>query len=142
MLTFWNDIEAQDTSIELKNLLHRYRTPTNQCLDVYLVPFGKSPSKTNIELQENGEWTIRGGAALSEKYFPRTTDGRGHAIILTQDIRRTENRLAHELGHLLINKPDAHFGKEAKDLMYENSKGGHYLDGEECNEIRKNITSF
>jgi len=141
-LIFWNDASAQDTSVELKNLLRLYHTEENQCLDVYIVPEGKSPSKTKDNKQKNGDWTIRGGAALSEKYFPRTTAGRGHAIILTQDERKSESRLAHELGHLLIDKPDAHFGKEAKDLMHKNSLGGTYLDEEECKYIKENITSF
>jgi len=141
-LIFWNDASAQDTSVELKNLIRLYHAQENQCLDVYIVPKGKSPSKTNNNKQKNGDWTIRGGAALSEKYFPRTTAGRGHAIVLTQDGRKSESRLAHELGHLLIDKPDAHFGKEAKDLMHMNSLGGTYLDEEECKKIKENITSF
>ena len=142
ILTLWNDVEAQDTSIELKNLLQYYHTQENNCLDVYVVPNANSPSRSRDEITNKGDWTIRGGAALSEKLFPRTTAGKGHAIILTQDARETESRLAHELGHLLIDVPDAHFGKEAKDLMHENSLGGTYLDEEECQIIKENITSF
>ena len=142
ILTFWNDIEAQDTSIELKNLFHSNRTPTNQCLDVYLVPSGKSPSRNNKEIQKNGDWTFRGGAALLAKYFPRTTEGGGHAIILTQDIKTSGNSLAHEFGHLLIGSNDAHLGKTPKDLMHENTMGGIYLDENECNKIRENIVPF
>jgi hypothetical protein len=140
VLTLWNDAEAQDTSIELKHMLRYYHANENQCLNVYVVPKGKSPAKNS----KNGQiqWTVRGGAALSEKYFPRTTAGRGPAIILTQDARTLESRLAHELGHLLIDKADAHFGKESKDLMYENSLGGHYLNEDECNKISDNIASF
>lgn len=142
ILTLWNDVEAQDTSIEVKNLLAHHQSTENKCIDVFVVPKAKSPSRSKIEIQNKGDWTSRGGAALSEKLFPRTTDGRGHAIILTQDGRETENRLAHELGHLLIDMPDAHIGKEAKDLMHENSLGGTYLDEEECKKIQENITSF
>lgn len=141
-LIFWNDASAQDTSVELKNLIRLYHIEENQCLDVYIVPKGKSPSKTNNNKQKNGDWTARGGAALSEKYFPRTTAGKGNAIVLTQDVRKSDSRLAHELGHLLIDKPDAHFGKEAKDLMHMNSLGGAYLDEEECKKIKENIVSF
>lgn len=114
MLTIWNDVEAQDTSIELKNMLRSYRTPSNQCLDVYLVPSGKSPSRNNKEIQKHGDWTHRGGAAFLTKYFPRTTGGGGHAIILAQDTKKSENCLAHELGHLLIGVGDAHFGKQPR----------------------------
>jgi hypothetical protein len=142
VLILWNDVEAQDTSVELKNLLHHYHTQGNNCLDVYVVPKGKSPSRTKGEIKHYGDWTTRGGAAFSKRYFPRTTEGRGHTIILTQNTRKSESRLSHELGHLLIDKPDAHFGKEAKDLMHENSLGGTYLDEEECNKIKENITSF
>ena len=142
VLTLWNDVEAQDTSVELKNLIQHYHTQGNNCLDVYVVPKANSPSTGRGDVEKNNDWTIRGGAALSEKYFPRTTAGRGRVIILTQDARETENRLAHELGHLLIDKPNAHFGKEAKDLMYRNSLGGAYLDEEECKKIKENIISF
>ncbi len=142
VLTLWNDVAAQDTSIELKKLIQHYHTQGNSCLDVYVVPKAHSPSRNRDEIKNNNDWTIRGGAALSEKLFPRTTAGRGHVIILTQDARKTESRLAHELGHLLIDKADAHFGKEAKDLMHENSLGGSYLDEEECNKIKENIVSF
>lgn len=142
VLTLWNDIEAQDTSVEVKNLLAHYQSTDNKCIDVFIVPKAKSPSRSKNEIQNNGNWTIRGGAALSDKNFPRTTAGRGHAIILTQDGRKTENRLAHELGHLLIDVPDAHFGKETKDLMYEKSLGGTYLDEEECNKMKENVSGF
>ncbi len=142
VLTLWNDVAAQDTSIELKNLIQHHHTQGNNCLDVYVVPKANSPSRGTDEIKKNNDWTVRGGAALSEKLFPRTTAGKGHVIILTQDARKTENRLAHELGHLLIGKRDAHFGKEAKDLMHENSLGGSYLDEEECKKIKENITTF
>ena len=142
ILKLWNDVEAQDTSIEVKNLFAHYQSTDKECIDVFFVPKAKSPSSTKKEVDENGKWTIRGGAALSEKLFPRTTAGRGHGIILSQDARKTENRLAHEIGHLLIAKNNAHLGKEAKDLMYENSSGGTYLDEEECNMIKENIVSF
>jgi hypothetical protein len=142
VLTLWNDVAAQDTSIELKNLIQHHHTQANNCLDVYVVPKAHSPSRGEDEVKKNNDWTIRGGAALSEKLFPRTTAGKGHAIILTQDARKTESRLAHELGHLLIDKRDAHLGKEAKDLMHENSLGGTYLDEEECKKIKENIVLF
>lgn len=142
ILTLWNDVAAQDTSVELKNLIQHYHTQGNSCLDVYVVPKAHSPSRNRDEIKNNNDWTIRGGAALSEKIFPRTTAGRGHVIILTQDAKKTESRLAHELGHLLIDKPNAHFGKEAKDLMHENSLGGTHLDEEECKKIKENIVSF
>lgn len=142
ILVFWNDVEAQDSSIEVKNLLNDFAITKNKCLNVYFVPKGKSPSRTQKEINKNGKWTTRGGAALPEKIFPRTTAGKGHAIILTQDVRKTENRLAHELGHLLIDMPDAHFGKEAKDLMHEKSLGGNYLNKEECKKINENIKTF
>ncbi len=142
ILTLWNDAAAQDTSIELKNIIQHYHSQGNNCIDVYVVPKANSPSRGSAEVKKNNDWTIRGGAALSEKLFPRTTAGRGHAIILTQDGRKTENRLAHELGHLLIDKRNAHFGKEAKDLMHENSLGGSYLDEEECKKIKENIVNF
>lgn len=141
-LTFWNDIEAQNTSVELKNLLRHYRSSENQCLDVYIVPSGKTPSGSNKEVHKHGKWTQRGGVAMSSKYFPRTTGGKGHAILLTYNSRISENRLAHELGHLLLDKGDAHEGKTEKDLMYENSKGGFYLDEMECDIIKRNIKSF
>ena len=64
VLTLWNDIEVQDISIETKNLLRFNRTPENQCIDVYSVPKGHSPSRNNKETQNNGEWSQRGGAAL------------------------------------------------------------------------------
>jgi hypothetical protein len=141
-LTVWNDLEAQDTSVELKNLLHYYRTKTNQCLDVYVVPSAKTPSRNNKEVNANGKWTKRGGAAISSKNFPRTTDGRGHAILLTYNAKIIENRLAHEFGHLLLDKGDAHAGKKKKDLMHENSKGGSYLSEMECDEISENAKTF
>tara|TARA_R110002072_G_scaffold3149_1_gene23338 strand:- start:2767 stop:3888 length:1122 start_codon:yes stop_codon:yes gene_type:complete len=142
ILTLWNDDAAQDTSIELKNLIQHYHSQGNNCIDVYVVPKANSPSRNPTEIEKNNDWTIRGGAALSEKLFPRTTAGRGHAIILTQDGGKTESRLAHELGHLLIAKRDAHFGKVAKDLMHEKSLGGSYLDEEECKRIKENIIEF
>jgi hypothetical protein len=141
-LTVWNDLEAQDTSVELKNLLHHYRTTTNQCLDIYVVPSAKTPSRNNNEVNVNGKWTKRGGAAISSKNFPRTTAGRGHAILLTYNAKIVENRLAHEFGHLLLEKGDAHAGKVEKDLMHENSKGGSYLNGVECSEISENVLEF
>jgi hypothetical protein len=141
-LTFWNDIEAQNTSIELKNLLKLYRTPTNQCLDVYVIPSGKTPSSNVAEVQKNGKWTKRDGVAISSKNFPRTTAGKGDAIILTHHSKKSEFRLAHEFGHLLLDVNNAHLDKEEKDLMYEYSKGGFYLDEIECDKMRENINSF
>ncbi|GEM_PF-1995041 len=141
-LIFWNDIEAQNTSIELKNLLRHYRTPENQCLDVYVIPSGKTPSRTIKEVEDNGKWTDRGGAAMSSIYFPRTTAGRGHAILLTYNAKKTEYRLAHEFGHLLLGKGNAHEGRKEKDLMHENSRGGSYLDEMECYKISENAMTF
>lgn len=141
-LTFWNDLEAQDTSVELKNLLRHYRTPENKCLDIYVVPDGKTPSRHNIEANKNGKWTRRGGAAISSENFPRTTAGRGHAILLTYNTKKSETRLAHELGHLLFGKGDAHAEKKEKDLMHEHSKGGSYLNEIECEQIRENALEF
>lgn len=142
ILTFWNDKEAQDTSIELKNLLRYYRTPSNQCLDVYSVPDGRSPSINNSEFKKNGDWTRRGGAAILSRLFPRTTGGAGHAIVLTQNLKASENRLAHELAHLLIDNGNAHLGKKSDDLMYEKSEGGSYLNENECGDISENIKTF
>ncbi len=141
-LTFWNDIEAQNTSIELKNLLRYFRTPENQCLDVYVIPSGKTPSRSLKEVQENGKWTDRGGAAMSSNNFPRTTAGKGHAILLTYNAKISENRLAHEFGHLLLGKGNAHLGKKETDLMYKNSEGGSYLNEMECYKISENAMTF
>ncbi len=141
-LTLWNDIEAQNTSVELKNLLKIYRTPENQCLDVYIIPSSKSPSSNIEEVQKNGKWTKRDGAAISSKKFPRTTRGKGDAILLTYHSKKTEFRLAHEIGHLLLDKVNAHLDKKEKDLMYEFSKGGHYLDETECDIMTLNATTF
>ena len=142
VLTLWNDIEAQDVSVETKNMIRFNRTADNQCIDVYSVPKGHSPSRNNREIQNNGEWSQRGGAALSSKLFPRTTAGKGHAIIMTQNIRPNEYRLAHELGHLFIDKRNAHLGKEAKDLMFEKSLGGFYLNQEECKNIAYSLKKY
>jgi hypothetical protein len=141
-MTLWNDIEAQNTSIELKNLFKRYRSPENECLDVYVIPSAKSPSQDVKEVEENGKWTKRGGAALSSRLFPRTTNGKGNGIILTYNSRLTENRLAHELGHLLLDNNNAHRDKEEKDLMHADSKGGSYLSETECNRINENLNAF
>ncbi len=141
-LIFWNDIEAQITSVELKNLVRLHRTPENQCLDVYVVPSGKTPSRSIKEANKNKKWTQRGGAALSSRNFPRTTAGRGPAIILTYNSSPNENRLAHEFGHLLLSKGDAHENKKEKDLMHENSRGGSYLNEMECNDISENIMTL
>ena len=142
IMILWNDIEAQNTSIELKNLLKKYRSPENQCLDVYIIPDAKTPSRDISEVNGNGRWTQRGGAAISSRLFPRTTANKGHAILLTYNTRPTENRLAHELGHLLIHKKNAHKDKKEKDLMFADSKGGSYLNEDECDEININIKSF
>ncbi len=141
-LVFWNDLEAQDTSVELKNLLKYYRTSDNQCLDLYVIPNGKTPSRHNKEANKNGKWTSRGGATISTKNFPRTTNGIGDAILLTYNTRESETRLAHELVHLLLGKGDAHAEKKEKDLMHEHSKGGSYLDEIECEQIRENALEF
>ena len=142
VLTFWNDLEAQHTSVELKNLLRLYRTTENQCLDIYVIPNGKTLSSHNKEANKNGRWTSRGGAAISTKNFPRTTNGRGHAILLTYNTRKSETRLAHELVHLLLDSGDPHAEKQEKDLMHEHSKGGTYLDEMECDRIRENLRNF
>lgn len=141
-MVLWNDLEAQNTSIEMKNLLNRYRTSENQCLDVYIIPSAKTPSRSIKEAKDYGRLTHRGGAALSSTLFPRTTANKGHAIILTYNSRPSEYRLAHELGHLLIHKKNAHEGKVEKDLMYENSRGGYYLSKAECYEISINLKNF
>ncbi len=78
----------------------------------------------------------------TSKNFPRTTAGRGPAIILTYNSRLNENRLAHEFGHLLLIKGDAHENKKEKDLMHENSRGGYYLNEMECNDISENIMTL
>ncbi len=140
-LTLWNDIEAQNTSIEMKNLLRQYRDD-NQCLDVYIIPAAKSPSTYIKEVEVNGKWTKRDGAAISSKNFPRTTAGNGHAILLTYNSEPSEFRLAHELGHLLLDKPNAHLDKKETDLMHEFSKGGYQLDEIECELITKNSKTF
>ncbi len=141
-MILWNDLEAQNTSVEIKNLLNRYRAPENQCLDVYVIPASKTPSMSIKEVERNGRLTERGGAALSSRLFPRTTEGKGHAIILTYNSNHFEYRLAHELGHLLIHRKNAHEGKVEKDLMHENSRGGYYLSEAECNEISINLKNF
>ncbi|MGB1801289.1 MAG: ImmA/IrrE family metallo-endopeptidase, partial [Gammaproteobacteria bacterium] len=141
-MILWNDLEAQNTSIEIKNLLNRYRTPENQCLDVYVVPAAKTPSRSIKEAKDYGRLTHRGGAALSSRLFPRTTANKGHAIILTYNSGSSEYRLAHELGHLLIHKNNAHEGKVEKDLMHANSRGGSYLSEAECREIAINLRNF
>ncbi len=141
-MVLWNDLEAQNTSIEMKNLLNRYRTPENQCLDAYVIPAAKTPSRSVKEAEGNGRLTDRGGAALSSTLFPRTTANKGHAIILTYNANPFEYRLAHELGHLLIHKNNAHKGKVEKDLMHENSRGGYYLSEVECHEISINLKNF
>lgn len=141
-MVLWNDLEAQNTSIEVKNLLKRYRTPENECLDIYVIPAAKTPSRSIKETNDYGRLTHRGGAALSSALFPRTTAKKGHAIILTYNSRPFEYRLAHELGHLLIHKKNAHKGKVEKDLMHANSRGGSYLNEAECREISINLKSF
>lgn len=141
-MILWNDLEAQNTSIELKNLLNRYRTPENQCLDVYQVPSITSPSRNIKEAEKNGGLTDRGGAAISSFDFPRTTANKGHAIIMSYDSGPFDNILAHELGHLLINVKDAHKDKKEKDLMFGHSRGGSYLSKVECREIYINLKTF
>lgn len=141
-MILWNDLEAQNTSIEIKNLLNRYRAPENQCLDIYVIPAAKTPSMSIKEAEGNGRLTERGGAALSSRLFPRTTANKGHAIILTYNSNPSEYRLAHELGHLLIHKNNAHKDKVEKDLMHENSRGGYYLSKAECHEISINLKNF
>lgn len=141
-LILWNDIEAQNTSVELKNLLRTYRTAENQCLDVYIVPEVKSPSTTVKENKKSGKWTRRDGAAFSSKLFPRATSGKGHAIVLTYDSKPSEYRLAHEFAHLLLEKKNAHLNKKETDLMHEFSLGGAYLNEEECEIIKYNIKTF
>ena len=141
-MIIWNDLEAQNTSIEMKNLLNRYRTPENQCLDVYVIPSAKTPSRSIKEAEGNGRLTDRGGAALSSALFPRTTANKGHAIILTYNTRPSETKLAHELGHLLLDKKNAHKGKKEKDLMFGHSRGGSYLSEAECHEISLNLKDF
>jgi len=140
-LTLWNDIEVQNTSVELKNLLKHYRAD-NQCLDVYIIPAAKSPSTTIKEVELNGKWTKRDGAAISSKNFPRTTAGKGNAILLTYNSKPSEFRLAHELGHLLLDKPNAHLDKKETDLMHEFSKGGYHLDETECEIIKEKVLTF
>lgn len=142
VLTLWNDIEVQDVSVEVKNLLRFNRTQENQCIDVYSVPKGHSPSLNTKEKQTSGEWSQRGGAALSNELFPRTTAGKGHAIILTQNIRSNEYRLAHELGHILIGARNAHIGKKPTDLMFNKSMGGYFLSQDECEKINRYLKKY
>ncbi len=141
-LTLWNDIEAQNTSVELKNLLKTFRTTENKCLDVYVVPSAKSPSINVEEVEKNGRWTRRDGAAISSKNFPRTTAEKGDAILLSYHSRKTEFRLAHEFAHLLLDKVNAHLDKKETDLMHEFSRGGYYLDEIECDTMTENAATF
>ncbi|MEM7027562.1 MAG: hypothetical protein AAF410_05000 [Pseudomonadota bacterium] len=135
ILLLWNDIEVQDVSTEARNMLRFTQQPDNQCINIFSVPSSQSPSKGTKEVEINGDWSHRGGAALSKEFFPLTTAGNGHAIILTQNISPGEYRLAHELGHILIGTRNAHQNKQAKDLMYEKSEGGSFLSNEECQRI-------
>ncbi len=141
-MVLWNDIESQNTSVELKNLLKTYRSPKNQCLDVYIVPEARSPSTNVKENKKNGKWTARDGAAISSYLFPRATAGKGHAIILAYNSKPTEYRLAHEFTHLFLDKHDAHLNKKESDLMHEFSLGGSFLNEEECEIIKYNIKKF
>jgi hypothetical protein len=89
------------------------------------------------------------GQTFSPNDFPETTAGYGAGIFIAANADPFDHVLAHELGHLLIDRPrddrrgDEHGGQSKGWLLHDTAHvGAHAITPEDCAAILRNVDKY